>query len=87
MSLSKRLQQLTPQRGPSDCITCTWLDEQTPGDQQAFWEWTDAGHSRKQLQNECAVDGLNVSDTAFSRHVKNHRDRYLLQSPDVKQSA
>lgn len=87
MSLSKRLEQVTPNRGPTDCITCAWLEQQPVGDQEAFWGWVDQGQSPKQLWNECAAEGLVVSETAFSRHIRNHRDRYALHSDVVKRAA
>ena len=71
MSLAQRLQQVTPTRNGQQCITCAWLDQQTPDDRQAFTDWVGNGWSIAQLRKACFDDGLQVSETSFGRHVRN----------------
>lgn len=71
MSLAERLKQAKPRLGPSECHTCAWLQTQTPKDRAAFDDWIANGNSQAQLRRECQIDGLNVSETSFGRHVRN----------------
>jgi hypothetical protein len=89
VSLSKRLKQLQtqPQLGPSECRTCAWLATQPKDVVQAFWECVDSGVSRTQLRKECAPDGLEVSESAFNRHLKNPKCRERLNPAGVKRIA
>jgi hypothetical protein len=73
MSLHQRLAAVQPMKSNTGCVTCQYLEKLPSGDRQAFDDWLAAGHSRVQLWEICAAEGLTVGDTGFRNHLRHHR--------------
>jgi hypothetical protein len=70
MSLSERITQSVKASG---CRTCVFYDALPPGDQAAFDEWVAAGRPVEELRRLCVEEGLDVTETPFRTHIRDHR--------------
>jgi hypothetical protein len=69
MSLSKRAEAYIEQSG---CRTCVFYDALPPEDKAAFDKWITDGRPVEALRRLCGEEGLDVTETPFRNHMRDH---------------